>query len=76
MAWIESGKDTANNDAVSNYIRVSAANADGTAYSATAAYFAREWVLLQYDNVDTQDYWQVNYKVGDPATAWKADPTL
>jgi hypothetical protein len=36
---------------------------------------AREWVLLQYDGADVQDYWQVSYAVDSTdATAWASDP--
>ena len=38
---------------------------------------AREWVLLQYDGADVQDYWQLGYAVdGTTVTNWAADPTL
>jgi hypothetical protein len=38
---------------------------------------AREWVVLQYDGADVQDYWQVDYAVdGTTITNWAADPTL
>jgi len=77
MAWVNEGTTGEGDAAVtSNYILVETSKAQGT-YTATADYHGLEWVLLQYDNVGSQDYWEVTYTCGaevdGAVTAWAED---
>ena len=71
QAWVQAADSS-----TTNYILVKASKTEGT-YAATATTLkAREWVLLQYDNADVQDYWQVDYTAAD-ATNWATtDPAI